>query len=83
MCSGRGVFTCIKYEVTFKNLKLARKDNIKEISVTHVAIIQVQPGLFVSPNSTNMPVFQPLSFHIVLLILWFSLAIDNPPMTSI
>ena len=59
--------------------KLCRKSNIKGISITHVATVQVQPGEFVSPIRTNMPVVQPCSFHVIFLILWSSLEPDNFP----
>ena len=59
--------------------KLAIKANIKVIYVTSVSAVQVQPGECFSPNPTNMPVFQLCAFHIIFLILWFSLAIDNFP----
>ena len=64
-------------------LKFSIKANINGIFFTHVATLQVQPGEFVSPIPKNMPVFQPCTFHIIFLILWFLLAIDNSPMTRI
>ena len=64
-------------------LKLTRKSNLKGISVACVVINQVQPREFVSPNPTNMPVFQPCAFHIILLIYFFSFSMEDLPTTRI
>ena len=80
MRSGRGLFPCLQYEAP---LKKNQKGWHKGVYVTRLAIAQVQPGEFISPNPNNMPVFQPCAFHTIFLILWFSLSIDNFPVTRI
>ena len=64
-------------------LKKTRKVNRKGIYVTRVATVQVQPVEFVSPIPTNMPVFQLCVFHIIILILWLFLEMDNFPITRV
>ena len=57
--------------------RLARKANIQGIYVICVSTVQVQPGEFAYPIPTNTPVLQPCIFHMIFLILYFSLAIDD------
>ena len=53
------------------------KASIKGVSVTCVATIQIQYVELFSLTPPKMPVFQPWAFHIIFLIFWFSLPIDN------
>ena len=52
------------------------------MSVTCEANIQLQSEEFVSPILLKMPVFQPCTFHIISLIFYFLLTIDNLPRES-
>ena len=47
------------------------------MSDTRVSTVQVQPGECFPPIPKNMSVIQPCEFHVILLILLFSLEIDN------
>ena len=49
ICSGRGLFPCIKYEA--KNISI--KDDIKGVYVTHVSTIQIQPWVFLSSSNKH------------------------------
>ena len=57
--------------------KFSRKPNPKRVSVTCISTIQIPSGGFLSPVPKKAPVFQPCAFHMIFLILWLLLAIDN------
>ena len=58
-------------------LSLPESLTSKGVSVNCIATIQLQFGESVSPIPTKMPVFQHHAFHVIFLILCFSLSIDS------
>ena len=51
--------------------------NINGIYVTCAATDKIQNLEYVPLTKKNMPLYQLFTFHIICLILWFSLEVDN------